>query len=460
MNVCVIGLGRIGLPMAAVCAKKGHKVIGVDTSDAAVNAVTEGKPLFFEPELEELVSKHGKDGSLTATKDVGKAVAESKVVVVTIGTSVSEDGFPLLDNAFDVARNIGKANPNGKTIIFKPTLPLGTTRILVGEIEKQSGLKCGKDFYAAFSPERIVEGKAVAEMQSLTKVIGGMDAESSRRAVEFYKTIGGEIVVVEKPEAAEMVKLLDNSFRSTLFAFSNDVALACEDWKLNAFEVIAAANHGYERNRIANPSCGVSGLTAFDISKTFSKESIQRGGVAKPSCGVSGYCLTKDPIYLESGFSSIAKNRGFSSLWKRGREINDYMPKHTMNLVRDALESRKIGLKGARVVICGVTYKENVDDVRNSHGVIIAESLRNEGAVVSVWDPRAEKVDFPRLESAEAAFENADAVVFTVPHKEFKSLDVESLAKKMRTPVVIDGWGLFLNLRGNESVEYRCVGVG
>ncbi|PIT85794.1 hypothetical protein COU36_01245 [Candidatus Micrarchaeota archaeon CG10_big_fil_rev_8_21_14_0_10_59_7] len=427
MKVCVIGLGRIGMPMAALCAAKGHTVIGVDKGEAALKAVADAEPLFEEEGLADTMRKN--KPRLSATSDIAKAVAASDVVVVTIGTTITEDGKPVLDNAYDVARGIAEAKPRGKTVIFKPTLPLGTTRLLVAEIEKKSGLKCGKDFFAAFSPERIVEGKALEEMEHLPKVIGGMDAESARRAAEFYRTLGGEIVIVEKPEAAELVKLIDNSYRSTMFAFANDVALVCERWGLNAYDVVSAANQGYKRNN-----------------------------VKKPSCGVSGYCLTKDPLYLESGFASAAKERGFPSLWKRGRDINDYMPTHTLGLLKDALAESGRPLKGARVAICGATFKENVDDVRNSHGIRMADELRREGAEVSVWDPRAERIGFPRKKSAEDAFDGADAVVFTVPHDEFKPLDVASLAKKMRTPVIVDGWGLFTKLRGSKG--YRCVGVG
>ncbi len=273
-------------------------------------------------------------------------------------------------------------------------------------------------------------------MASLPKIIGGMDSASSDKASQIYSTIGGKILVLRSPEIAEMVKLLDNSYRQTMFGFANDFALLAEQYGINAFEVIKATNDSYPRNNIPFPSGGVS-----------------------------GYCLTKDPLYLEASFQEISTKRGFHSVWFMARKTNDYMPVHMVNLAKQKLESAGRLLQNSNVLVCGIAYKENTDDTRNSHGLEIASMLREKGSNVLIWDPKVPETvsGFPAVSQIEEILPTIDALVFTVKHKEFLQLNTDDYiihaVEKMRTPIIIDGCGAFQHLAGMQNIIYTGVGI-
>ena len=303
-------------------------------------------------------------------------------------------------------------------------------------MEKTTGLRCGDDFYLAFCPERVLGDKAITEMESLPKVIGGMDIASTENAVRVYESIGGKIIRVKCPEEAELVKLMDNAYRQTMFAFSNDFALLAEHYGINATHLIKVANDSYPRNNIPSPSPGVS-----------------------------GYCLTKDPLYLEIAFKEVANERGFPSVWYCARQSNDYMPFHVVELLRRHLNTLGKNFRSVNVMVCGVSYKENTDDIRNSHGIKIATALRETGANVYVWDPHVSErhFGFQVIEDPNDIVCALDALVFAVKHDEFIKLNNDDallcMIKKMRTPIIIDGWGVFQQLVGNKDVYYSGVGI-
>lgn len=437
-NVCVIGLGRIGLPLALLLANAGHRVIGVDKNPKTLKEIRERKLNRNKAGLEqELLEKlYGKN--LFVTEDLDQGLSESDSVFVAIGTSVGADGTPDLSNLFNLLEEMSSSagQVKGKLFVFKSTLPIGTTRQAVSLFEERTALKGGRDFHVVFCPERVLGDRAITEMAELPKIIGGLTRACSEKAAKIYRTIGGKIVIVNDPESAEIVKLLDNAFRQTLFAFANDFALLAESQGINAYELIKVANDNYPRNRIPFPSGGVS-----------------------------GYCLTKDPLYLESSFKTIAQERGFPSVWYSARKTNDYMPIHITNLLRRRLEVQRKTIEGANLLVCGVAYKENTDDVRSSHGLEIASRLRKEGANVMLWDPHVhdENLGFEVVEEPDCILHELDAMIFTVKHDEFVELSrngkIVDLLRKMRTPILIDGWGIFTALKENEGVYYSGVGL-
>jgi len=436
-KVCVIGLGGIGLPLALLLAKANHHVTGVDINHKQLSRIRNNAFDEINMSMKALIEQHI-DTNLFVIEDLHKALLESEVIFVAIGTGVGSDGTPDLTNIFNLVENIC-TNPSiikGKLFVLKSTLPIGTTRKIAFLIEERTGLCCGVDFFIVFCPERVLGDKALSEMVSLPKIIGGMDRKSSEKAAQIYATIGGKIVIMSSPELAEMVKLLDNSYRQTMFAFANDFALLAEQYSINAYEVIKAANDSYPRNNIPFPSGGVS-----------------------------GYCLTKDPLYLEASFKEIATKRGFNSVWFMARKTNDYMPVHMVNLLRQKLEAAGRNLSNSNVLVCGITYKENTDDVRNSHGLEIAKKLCEEGATVFLWDPKVQDAisGFQVVKNFEDVLAPVDALIFTVKHDEFLQLNHDDyilrIVEKMRTPVVIDGWGMFQDLIGIKGVSYTSVGI-
>lgn len=437
-NICVVGLGRIGLPLALLLAKANHRVVGVDANSHILYKIRNNNLDRTDAEIERMLLEQFLGKRLFVTEDLQAALSESEVVFIAIGTGIGSDGTPELSNLFSLVEEICSNSEvvKERLFVFKTTVPVGTTRKIAELMEEKTGMRCGEDFFVAFCPERVLGDKAISEMESLPKVIGGMDKASSEKAARICETIGGKLVVVDSPEAAELIKLMDNTYRQSLFALANDFALLAERYGINAYNLIRAANDNYPRNNIP-----------------------------LPSAGVSGYCLTKDPLYLEVAFKEIASKRGFPSVWYWARKANDYMPIHVIDLLRRKLRSLGKNLEGANVLICGISYKENTDDIRNSHGLEIAAKLREEGANVFVWDPRVHERDlgFQIVEDPKEVIETLDALVFTVKHDEFVQLNHEDailrMAEKMRTPVVVDGCGIFQKLVGQKDVHYTGVGI-
>ncbi|MCW4023425.1 MAG: nucleotide sugar dehydrogenase [Candidatus Bathyarchaeota archaeon] len=436
-KVCVIGLGKIGLPLALLLAKANNRVMGVDSNTVMLANISNSNLgwLTSGNEKELLTQLLGK--SFFVTSNLSAALSDSETIFIAIGTGVGPDGVPELSNLEKLFAKISvdSHNVRGRLFVLKSTLPIGTTRRIAHALEESTGLKCGEDFFMAFCPERVLGDRAIEEMASLPKIIGGLDKESSIRAASIYSTIGGKIIVLSSPERAEMVKLLDNSYRQTLFAFANDFALLAELYGINAYEVIKAANDSYPRNNIPFPSGGVS-----------------------------GYCLTKDPLYLEASFKKISLHRGFPSVWFFARKSNDYMTIHMIDLLKKKLDLVGKKLTDSKILVCGITYKENTDDIRNSHGLDIAKKLRDEGATVLLWDPNVHiEIDgFQMVTNLGDALECLDALIFTVRHREFVQLDAvsfSSLVKKMCTPIIIDGWGMFQRFIGDKVVHYAGVGL-
>jgi len=434
MNVCVFGLGRIGLPITLVCADSGYKVVGIDINERLVNSLNEGKTVFNELGLKELLIKHLNKNFFPKhqDEDVTSDLKQAEYVVLAVGTGFAKyPDKPSLSTLYSVIGQLIATGLRGKTIILRVTLPIGTSDDVKNFIERKTGLKEGKDFWFSFVPERIMEGKAIAEERALPKIVGAYNDEGFSKVSKFFKKIGGNIVRVSNPRTAEFIKLVDNSWRNTRFAFANELAFLAEINGIDVIEVIESANAGYERNEIAKPG------------------------------PVTGYCLGKDPYLLELAFEEIARRRGFSSLWYYGRRANDWLVDKVMDEV-----------KGKNILIAGLSFKENIDDFRYSYGIEIARRLLAKGHNVSVCDPYLNRNYYTRLPDdlvvkvegfvsiEEALSCGIDVVVFATKHEEFLKLDLEKIIKnKIKSPVkVIDLWNMFRDKTSNEFIIYRGFG--
>jgi len=429
MKVSVFALGRTGLPLSLVCADSGFEVIGIDINKELVNQIKNGKIPFYEKGMKKLLEKH-LNKKFKPTSEITKDVKNSEYFVIAIGTKFNR--YPekgSLTNLYKVVDSIIKIGVKGKTLIFRVTLPLGTTDKIKDRIEK-TGLKEGKDFFLAFVPERLMEGKAIEEEKHLPKVIGCYNDKSFEKVKKFFNKIGGEIVRVSNPKVAEAVKLVDNSWRSMRFAFANEVAYLSDVNEMNVIEVLSAANEGYKRNQIPLPG------------------------------PVSGYCLGKDPYLLEMAFDKVIV-RGFNSTWFYGRRANDWLCK---KIVQD--------VKGKTVLVAGLTFKQDIDDFRNSHSIDIIDLLLAEGYNVIVADSYLDKTTYTRLPTHidknvkkadfTDAIKNADTIIFSTAHKQYRELKIKDLIKHVKKGVkIIDLWNIYQGkIEKIKGIEYLGLGRG
>jgi len=426
IRCCVIGAGRIGLPISISLALAVHDITILEKDSFRVAMINNGKVPFHEAEMEESLRYMKDEDRIRATTNA-EIIKDCEIIVSAIGTGLNEDGSPDLDSIEQLLNIISPNFVKGSLIILKTTLPIGMTDLITKKLCELTNLKMDEDVLVAFSPERIVEGKAMEELRTLPKIIGGVGPKSTEKAKQFLSTLGGEIIIVKNTKTAEMCKLLDNSYRMTRFGFAADVASIAVINGIDAYEAINAANSDYPRNNIP-----------------------------LPSIGVSGYCLTKDPYYLDTAAPEIWKNRGFPSTWITARRAADIQIKEAFNRIRQELG----GVESKVIVIGGITYKEDVDDTRLSHGRELVKLFLEAGAEVRIWDPIAlDKIILDiEVNKTEECLVLADCLVVTVPHSKFidwakhkKGID------KMRKKFIFDGWGIFPR-DGDKKIKSKGTG--
>jgi UDP-N-acetyl-D-mannosaminuronic acid dehydrogenase len=411
LKVCVVGAGHIGLPLAAVLAETGFDVIGYDTNDDFVSRVnTTGVPGFREDGLDELLVKHlHKRLTLTSTPPSGQ-----DVYIITVGTPL-EPGHPRPDLErirVAVQRLAGGFGPD-PLIILRSTVSIGTTRnVVLPEIHRHT-----RSFGLAFCPERTIEGKAIPEMRSLPQVIGGLDERSADRAEAIFRLITPKIVRVSSLEAAEMIKLINNTYRDLTFAFANEVALIAEHMGLSAPEMIHAANVDYPRSNVAQPGF------------------------------VGGPCLEKDALIL---IDSLRKIDFKPRVIEEARKINHALPDHVAMRILQELRGLRRSIARTKVLVTGFAFKGQpaTEDVRGSAAIPVMRRLQS--SRIEVWGhdfvtPEKVIADLgARACTLEEGFESADAVIIMNNHPGYQSAGIPHLARRLRAPALIfDSWGLF-----------------
>ncbi len=413
MKIVIFGLGRIGLPIALVCADSGYKVVGIDINKKLIDSLKNKELPFYEPGMKELLLKHINKNFFPKHQEnnIEPDLKEAEYIVLAVGTSFAKyPDKPKLDTLYSIINQIIKINLQGKTIILRVTLPIGTSDDIKKLIEKKTGLKEGKDFWFAFVPERIMEGKAIQEEKKLPKIIGTYNNKAYEKVNSFFKKIGGNIVKVSNPRTAEFIKLIDNSWRNTRFAFANELAFLAEKNNINIIEAIESANEGYERNEIPIPG------------------------------PVSGYCLGKDPYLLELAFEKISKKRGFNSVWYYGRRANDWLNK---KIIED--------VKGKNILVAGLAFKQDIDDFRYSHSIEIVQKLAEKGYNVYVHDPYLDNNYYTTLpteiekkvtktKNISEIIKKIDTLIIATRHKEYKNLNIKELNPSAK---IMDLWNIY-----------------
>jgi len=429
-TVGIVGLGYVGLTLALTFAEMGLRVVGVDVDERVVGELHSGRAHFYERGLQEMLLKH-----LNKNFTVQRAFAgsESDVYVVCVGTPVSGDTLvtaPLASSLAAVARVLKRHD----LVVLRSTVPAGTTReIGIPALEAGSGLTAGKDFFVAFAPERTVEGKAMEELRTLPQVVGGYDEASRELAGKLFHLIAPVIVPVASLEAAEMVKLLNNTYRDLVFSYANEIAMLCHAYGLSAHEVIRAANHGYVRDPIP-----------------------------LPSPGVGGPCLTKDPYLLHI---TAAKKRVPMELSLKSRAIHRNTIDHLCGRVEQFLAG--VAGRGERpeIFVAGLAFKgePETSDLRGSSALEIIERLAPQYAV-RVYDPvvKGEEIEIPGAMpvSFEEGFKGAHVALILNNHRSFRAHALKDLACGMARPgLFFDAWYLYGRDRGTlpEGITYATL---
>lgn len=432
-KICVIGLGYVGLTLAITLADVGFKVTGIEKDENIFARIAQGKSHFHEPRINTLL-KQVLSGNLSVKKSINDLNAD--VYIISVGTPLDERNKPKLRYIIAASEEIGAVIKNKDLVILRSTVPIGTSRnIVVPIIEKISGLKAGRDFYLAMAPERTVEGKALEELRNLPQIVGGINWESTNLTSMIFRESTHMIVDVSSLEAAEAVKIVDNTYRDLTFAYANEMALLCEKLGLNAREIINAANRGYSRNSIPVPSPGVGGA-----------------------------CLPKDPYIL----MEVANKLNFDmSLIRRAREINEGMPYNVVMKVKKYIKENHLEKASLKAFIIGFAFKgePETSDTRDSPTIPVIEKLKETGIDIYGYDPVVPFIEIDKIGakpvSLEDGFRDVDIVIIMNNHKSYQDMDINKLLKYGHKGLLfIDGWQIFEKAKIEEinNCRYRSVG--
>jgi UDP-N-acetyl-D-glucosamine dehydrogenase len=394
-RIGILGLGYVGLPLACEFAKAGYDVTGFEVDDFKVASLKKGRSYIediSEQDLLPLIQKK----SLSATTDFSQ-LRRMDVTIICVPTPLRKTKDPDISFIADSAKAIADNLHPQQLVVLESTTYPGTTREFVMPMLEQGGLKVGKDIYLAFSPERIDPGNKQYHLANTPKVVGGVTPECCKLAADLYGTIVARVVPVSSTESAEMVKLLENTFRAVNIGLVNEIALICDKLKLNVWEVIeAAASKPY-------------GFTPF-----------------YPGPGLGGHCIPIDPHYLSWKMKSLNFSARFIDL---AGEVNSHMPDYVLQKIVLALNDRKKPVNGAKILLLGVAYKANVSDVRESPALDLIHLLSEQGAQVSFHDPWVKSVNvggkaIPGKPYTPALLHSMDAVVVTTAHRSFNAKEI------------------------------------
>lgn len=383
----VIGLGYVGLPLGVAFAESGFPTIGLDVSPTVVDGINSGRSHILDVNSERLAALT-RAGALEATGDLGR-LADADAIIICVPTPLSKTDDPDMSYILTATEAVRKHLRRGQLVVLESTTYPGTTRDMVLPMLEESGLVVGEDFWLAFSPERIDPGNPDWHIENTPKIVGGLTPECHRLAVALYSEALETIVEVSSPEAAELAKILENTFRAVNIGLVNEMAVISDRLGIDVWEVIDAAS-----------------TKPFGFMRFF------------PGPGLGGHCIPVDPQFLAWKMKTLHYRTRFIEL---AAEINAEMPRYIVERVTEALNQVRKPLNGSRVLLLGMSYKPDVDDVRESPAFDIAQLLMQRGVDVEYHDPYVAQVRIEEqvLESQELSADrlaSVDAVVITTDH--------------------------------------------
>ncbi len=413
----VVGLGYVGLPLVVAFAEAGFPVVGFDLDSEKVSLLNEGQS-YIEDVPSEAIARARKAGQLKASTSF-EDLAGADVINVCVPTPLTKTRDPDVSYILRAVEEIRKRMHSGQLVILGSTTYPGTTHDLFVPILEESGLKVGSDIAVAFAPERIDPANRQFDVRQVPKVVGGETPRCTELAVKVFEAIFDDVVPVSSSQSAEMVKLLENTFRAINIGLANEVALMCDKLGLDVWEVIdAAATKPY-------------GFMKFT-----------------PGPGLGGHCIPVDPAYLAWKMKALNFPARFIEV---ATEINSQMPHHVTDVVTSLLNEDRLAVNGARILIMGVAYKPDVADMRESPAIEIIERLREKGAEISYHDPHVPELTIGEFHAksvplTEEAVAGSDLLVIVTDHH---SIDYENVVRM--APRVFDTRNATRDVRGNRE---------
>jgi UDP-N-acetyl-D-mannosaminuronic acid dehydrogenase len=396
-SLCIIGMGYIGLPTASVFAGNGLHVIGMDVNTDIIDGLKAGKLHIFEPGLRQWVFDALESGHL----EVSEAVQPADAFIIAVPTPFYEDKRADLSYVISATQSIVPHLKLGNLVVLESTSPPRTTVDIVAPILEESGLTAGEDFLLAYSPERVLPGRILQELVDNPRVIGGVNRASAEAGRDLYRTfVKGDIILTDAT-TAEMVKLMENTSRDINIAIANEFSRLAEKFDVDIWEAISIAN--------LHP----------------------RVDILRPGVGVGGHCISVDPWFLVEAAPETTR------LIRTAREVNDAQPAFVAELV----EKASGGLDDKVVCQLGLSFKPNVDDLRESPAVKLAQLLTEKGARVRAYEPfkpDAGVAEIEQVDSLETALIEADVVLLAVAHDQFRDLKPQEIRSKTEAGVVFD----------------------
>jgi UDP-N-acetyl-D-glucosamine dehydrogenase len=416
--VGIIGLGYVGLPLAVTFAKKGFRVTGIDIDKDRIERLKKGELYILDVPPPDF-RKAREDGLLSVTTDFS-VIRKFDAVIICVPTPLNKTKEPDVSYILSAVESIKQYMKRGQIIVLESTTYPGTTEEIMLPMLESTGLKEGKDFYLAFSPERVDPGNAIYKTENTPKIIGGMSKDSTHIAKLLYEQVIETVIPVSSSKVAEMVKLLENTFRIVNIALVNEILIMCDRLGIDVWEVIEAAR--------TKPY----GFMPF-----------------YPGPGVGGHCIPVDPIYL----SWKARGHGFEARFiDLASHVNSQMPHYVVEKIRDGLNERKKSIKGSRVLMIGVAYKKDVKDLRESPALEIISILQKKGAHVSYYDPylpylKMNGIDLKSVKLDKPSIEAADCVVIVTDHS---NIDYRFIAKNSR--LVVDTRNVLKSVKDRANI--------
>jgi nucleotide sugar dehydrogenase len=433
ITICVIGLGRIGLPTACVFANAGAQVLGVDINKQTVNNITNGIcPYQDEPGLTKLLKKVTANGKLKANTDTKTSVAKADTIILCVPTPVNKNKTPITNVILTATKEIANSLKKGTLVIIESTVSPGLVENeIIPTLEKHSKMKAGKDFGVASCPERASPGESLKNMKSVPRVIGGINPKITQAAATLYQqSLNVNVIQVSNPKTANAVKLTENIFRDVNIALMNEFAILYEKLEIDTYEVIKTC------------------ASKWNFVPHY------------PGPGVGGPCLPANAYYI---IDEGIKVGYIPHLIRMAREINDRMPDHVITLITEALNTIGKVVSKSKIAILGVAYKPDIHDLQLTPFKRIHETLKTMGANITIYDPlfKGEKVFETKVtQTLDEAIKKADCIIMGTAHTELKKIDLTKTYNLTHKPTALVDTQNIIEPKKAKQIGFAYIGVG